>query len=261
MLKFFSPFLALAIVSVGLSQDEKPTELGPSLQFENGAKISESLSPPLELAGFYGSIKSLTSVMRVSRISGKGWTLDRTVRLEWKQAVEKALSRRQAFGDEAAKLTKTADEFWSRVIDSELESQIELEEVLVSTLPPHEVDAFVIEHYKDLGEWVISSTIFRDKAKIDGATYKSLVASRRKGLEVVSNMVRGKPQPGSLQEVGSSRGLDPEQLRLLFVLQGRMESNMSLEEHFELVSQTEREWFVSRSPKLRDFLMSKQKKK
>jgi len=198
--------------------------------------------------------------MRESRISGNGWALDPSDRKEWNAGIEKALSKRQAFLDEAASLTRTTDEFWSRVFDSELDSQVELEHVLTSAMPPHEVEAFMIEHYKDLGDCLISSTIFRDKAKIDGKTYKSLVANRRKGLEVMSNMVRGKSQPGSLQQIGSSRELDPEQLRLLFVLQGRMESDMSLEKHFEIVSQSERDWFINGSPKLREYLMAKQKK-
>ena len=251
--------LVLVISSVGFSQDEKREELVPSTSFAKGAKISEKLSPALEIHGFYGSIRSFTSVMRVSRISGKGWALEPADRKEWNGEVEKALSKRQAFLDGAAKLTETTDEFWSRVFDSELESQVELEQVLKTALPPHEVEAFIIEHYKDLGDCLISSTIFRDTAKIDGKTYKSLVANRRKGLEVISNMVRGKPQPGSLQQIGSSKELDPEQLRLLFVLQGRMESNMPLERPFEIVSQTERDFFINGSPKRREYLMSKQK--
>lgn len=251
--------LVLALSPLGFSQDEKPEGLVPSASFANGAKISSKLSPALEVHGFYGSIRSFTSVMRVSRISGKGWALEPADRKEWNGEVEKALSKRQAFLDGAAKLTETTDEFWSRVFDSEIESQVELEQVLKSALPPHEVEAFIIEHYKDLGDCLISSSIFRDTAKIDGKTYKSLVANRRKGLEVISNMVRGRPQPGSLQQIGSSRDLDPEQLRLLFVLQGRMESDMPLEKHFELVSQKERDFFINDSPKLREYLMSKQK--
>ena len=259
MKKSVCAILVLVISSVGFSQDEKREELVPSTSFAKGVKISEKLSPALEIHGFYGSIRSFTSVMRVSRISGKGWALEPADRKEWNGEVEKALSKRQAFMDEAAKLTETTAEFWSRVFDSELESQVELEQVLKTALPPHEVEAFIIEHYKDLGDCLISSTIFRDTAKIDGKTYKSLLANRRKGLEVISNMVRGRPQPGSLQQIGSSKDLDPEQLRLLFVLQGRMESNMPLERHFERVSQTERDFFINDSPKLREYLMSKQR--
>jgi len=241
--------------SDGFSQEEKREELPPT--FVNGAKISEKLSPVLEIHGFYGAIRSLTGVMRGSRISGKGWALEPTDRVEWNGAVEKALLKRQSFVDEAAKLKETTDEFWSRVLDSELKSQVELEQVLKSALPPHEVETFIIEHYKDLGDCLISSTIFRDNAKIDEKTYKSLLANRRKGLEVMSNMVRGKSQPGNLLQIGSSRDLEPEQLRLLFVLQGRMESSMTLEKHFELISKTERDFFINGSPKLREYLMSK----
>ena len=249
--------LVLVMSSLGFSQDEKLERLGPL----PSAKVSANLSPALEIQGFYGSVRSFTSVMRVSRISGKGWAVEPAERKEWNREVEKALSKRQAFLDEAATLTGTTDDFWSRVFDSELESQIELEQVLKTALPPHEVEAFIIEHYKDLGDCLISSTIFRDTAKIEGKTYKSLVANRRKGLEVISNMVRGKPQPGSLQQIGSSKELDPEQLRLLFVLQGRMESDMPLEKHFELVSKPERDFFIRDSPKLREYLMSKQENK
>ncbi len=243
---------------IAVTQERVGGELKP--QFQNIVKISKELSPPLAVMGFYGSIRSFTDTMRACRISGRGWQIDKEERLEWNRSVEIAVSQRQALVAEASGMEALNDAFWSKVFDSELDSQIALEATLKNALPPNEVDAFIIEHAKELGGCIITSTVFRDQAKIDEKTYCWLLKDRRKGFEILVNMMERNPQPGDLSQIGSPKDLELEQLRKLLVLQGRMESSMSLEEHFELVSSREREVFVTTMPKLRDYLMSKQKK-
>ena len=195
--------------------------------------------------------------MRSTRVAGRGWSLPQSDRKAWNKGIEIALAKREAFMDEAAKLSESTDEFWSRVITSEMESQRELESILEEALPPDEVEAYITEHARDLGECIISSKAFFKKAKVDEKIQKTMEENRRKGLEVMKNMVQGKPSPGSLSVMSNIKDLEAEQVRLLLVLQGRMESNTTLEDHFAIVSEQERDFFINNVPKLREYLTAK----
>jgi hypothetical protein len=253
---------------VTLQVEERPFQesearlLGPDElrdQRDSVVLLSSQQSVELNLRTFYGSIQSFVSVLQSEkRVTGRGWSIDKSDYRIWKDAIEKAVSRRLALVQEAKGMKAASDDFWKKVVETEVKSEKELTEMLQHVLPPDQQDSFLLEHSKGLGVSILTSVIFSEKAKLEPRIIDGLVQTKKNSLTLQLDAMNGKPiPPGKFLALQRTfiACLTPEQFDILLVLSGRKDVDISLEEHLSSrVALAEREHLLDAIPALKKYV-------
>lgn len=242
-------------------QESAARLIGPDELREKGDRVilGAERTVELDLRTFHSSIQSFVSVLQTEkRVAGRGWSIDKSDYLDWKNAIDKAVSRRLELVQESKGMKVASDDFWKKVVESEVAAEKELGEMLQRVLPPDQQDNFLIEHSKDLGVSILTSMIFRDKAKLEPKTFETLQQTRKSSFALQVGAISGKPIPPG-KFLAFQRAfiacLTPEQFDVLLVLTGRKDSDTSLEEHMSSrVALAEREHLLEAIPALKKYV-------
>jgi hypothetical protein len=221
--------------------------------------MGSELTPEQLLESFYFNTTSFVKVLQAEkRVSGRGWTIRAADFPEWKNAIDKASKQRLELAKEARNLKASSDEFWKKVFDSEITAEKDLCEMLQSVFSPDEQDSFLIDHGRELSTSILTSPMFRDKAKLDTKQYDSLVKAQRDHFAFKVQASSGKPIPQvRIRSVGRAfvTPLTPEQFGVWIELTGRKDPSISLEEHLtSRVDATERGYLIEAMPELRKYV-------
>ena len=155
-------------------------------------------------------------------------------------------------------MESSSKSFWIKVVDAELFAEEELSDLLLEMLPPDELEVFIIEHYSELGDCLMTSPIFRNAAKLDDKVYKTLRETKRQWWLVQETGSREQISMAFVKREASQAGclgfLKLDQLTCLPILQGRLDKATTLKEHFSFVEPQERAFFVKAVPGLKALL-------
>ena len=217
--------------------------------------MSSLITTEEKLTAFYGIITSfVTAVKNEKRLSGLGWKIQKSDRTEWKVALDKALAKRDELMKEASSLgTSSPDEFWKKVFQAELDAEAVLGDMLSNVFPPHEMERFLVEHSRELGDCILTSTIFRDAASLESKQYASFQELKEKSFRFVLKSMTKTVDPSdrpSIKEFAIE--LRPDQFRTFLVMVGRMDSDETLDDFFARIPSQDRTRFLEAFPALRN---------
>ncbi len=251
VLLFF--FLVIAVAGPANSQPAKGSAKREATPLAGSEELP--LPPDRQLHAFYGLSRGLINNLQGVRISGRGWKLPKDARKNFREQITACVKQRTQMLEDAKQLDGIDDAFWSKVVATELSSELRLATLIDEVLTPEEQEAFFIENARELAGTVFYSPTFHRLAKLSDDQQQRIARKLERSLSLRSQMFRKPPSEFSGEpRVNFLEGLSITQLEVLFVLQARMDEDMSFEEYLTLAGQQEKDFLAGANREVRALL-------
>jgi hypothetical protein len=213
-----------------------------------------------ELSTFYSTVQSFVMVVaKEKRNIGTGWSIEKADRTELEKSLKAAMRKRQELLTEASELKNVPDALWKKVFEAEVKAEDDICSVLLSALPPDELEIYIRDHISDLSECLMTSKAFFELAEVDKEARDKLREIRLKYLGLKSKAIGKTHTDQSFESLFSlaeeSLGLiEPEAFRLALVMSGQVKSADTLEMYFASVEPDAAKRLVKANPKFSRFV-------